>query len=58
MDKQKIRDRINELEFKRNEYVWVIKGHTPLMIGLTVIFISLIFYQLDKDKIYMEKTTS
>ena len=53
MDKQKIRDRIDELEFKRKDYVQIIKGHSPVLIGLTALGISFILYQLDKGNLLM-----
>ena len=51
MDKQKIRDRIAELEFKRREHIELIKSNPTLSIGLTTILFSLIFYQLDKGRL-------
>ena len=58
MDKQKIRDRINELESKREEYVEIIKGHSPTLIALAAIIISVIFYNLEKGNYIIASTTS
>ncbi len=42
MDKQKIRDRINELEFNRRNYGYIQKIMIPTIIGFTAIYLSVL----------------
>ncbi len=58
MDKQKIRDRINELEFKSWEYIKIINGYSPTLIALAAIIILVIFYNLKKGNYIIAPTIS